>query len=748
MASSATRFAAAGMAALLLLAVPSAALAAESTSGPVPARTVVPKVAPPKSTPALAPTIAKEEALALVKRHFKLPDGPGRLEVELSPEYRPTWQIMYWVDRGSGTTGNSFATVDATTGRIRQVDVGNRLMRLPPTGPLGQPHSEEEGRERAWSLIQTLLPEESASLRPAPPGSNFYSPYSEFGAYNYTWMQYHNEVPVSSSIVRVTIDRYSLDAVSYHDSLQTEATYPPTKAVVSQEEAFALFKAAAVPVLRYQPIYQPQYSVISTPTQPEMKLVYEMDLPFMLDPVTGKPVGFPGDEVPVPGPEPVSAGGDPLKAAALPLTEADAIALARQILELPPDAEMRVDPPGEGPQISVNSTGSDSFGAVTLNRKTGMVVHAYRSGSSQGAFEPGDADSTPTAEQKERAKQEAIRAVQRFYSQQLPDLKLNGSPGASPWSQDLGFRFQRYVHGIAYGFDSITVNVDRRTGRWTQLSTHWQDEVKVPEPTGVIEAQKAHETYFAERTVRLVYQSMPRLRRLPTGPGQEPGPAELMLVHQLALSPQASHQNTYGIDAFTGQWIPAEDPLDLKETDAKLTGHWAEGELRYALARLWVAPATLNPDGATTRLQAMNVLLSPYLEMGNWSNGNQPVPYKDIPQDDAQYHLVQQGIGSGMLQPTGEAPLFGGDEAISRAEFAVWIVRLLGLGDLAKSGLNAEASHTDLSGLTAEQRNAVAFLEALGMLAPGGQFRGEDPLTQAEAAAMMVRFLGHLQKTQ
>lgn len=49
------------------------------------------------------PAISKEEALALVQKHFKLPEGPGWLDLELT-RYgpHPVWELNYWFPgRGS-----------------------------------------------------------------------------------------------------------------------------------------------------------------------------------------------------------------------------------------------------------------------------------------------------------------------------------------------------------------------------------------------------------------------------------------------------------------------------------------------------------------------------------------------------------------------------------------------------------------------------------------------------------------------
>lgn len=176
-----------------------------------------------------------------------------------------------------------------------------------------------------------------------------------------------------------------------------------------------------------------------------------------------------------------------------------------------------------------------------------------------------------------------------------------------------------------------------------------------------------------------------------------------------------------------------------------LSGHWAEGELRFLLTNWVITADELNPEGTLTRTQALNLLIRAYQQyMGYWSFRESEIPYTDVPADSALAEAVRYAIGREVLQPEGEAPVFGGDQQVSRAEFAIWLVRLMKLGRLAQSDLKTEPNFADAAELTPEQRNAAAFLEALGVIPSGGAFRGSEPITQAEAAAMVIRTLEYL----
>lgn len=180
--------------------------------------------------------------------------------------------------------------------------------------------------------------------------------------------------------------------------------------------------------------------------------------------------------------------------------------------------------------------------------------------------------------------------------------------------------------------------------------------------------------------------------------------------------------------------------------DEVLSGHWAEGELRFLLNYQILTAETLNPEGALTRAEAVKLLIDVYgqfLQSRVFTQGVE-VPYTNVTVDDAHYVAVSHAVRLGVLRPEGESPAFGGDRQISRAEFAVWLVRIMELGELAQSDLQTVPTFTDGAELTPEQRKAVAFLEVLEIIPSGGAFRGTEPLTQAEAAAMVIRTLEYL----
>jgi len=349
-------------------------------------------------------------------------------------------------------------------------------------------------------------------------------------------------------------------------------------------------------------------------SEPEVKLLYEVEVPGMLDAATGEFVG-PGAVLPQDELREVPAGAAPLKPASLPLTAETAKAFSLQVLELPEEAEgwnLWIDQESEDASfIELYWSGPDGGANVRLDRETGRVLGAYRGFDDYYTDEEA---ADPTPEEKEAALQEAIRVVQRLYGDLVSDLKVDPQGRQPFYHGRISFHFQRYVHGIPYDSDGVHVTVDHRTGKWTDITLIWTGEVEAPAPEGIISPEEAHQGFFEDSAVELVYDSTgDRIEIFP----RTAKPLGLALVYQ--LQGPASEPGFYGIDAFTGEPVMMRTG-DAAEVDRQIAGHWAEGEIRFLLSRYLLGADALNPDRPVTRAEAVNLLIWVYREFkGYWS---------------------------------------------------------------------------------------------------------------------------------
>jgi hypothetical protein len=744
------RAAATGLAAMLALLVPAAALAETTPAKPIP----VPGAAG-GSTAAPAPALSKEEAIALVKRYFAIPDGPGKLNANLDTfGGRMLWQLMYEVRQENGSTGYGIGQVDARTGQILQVSLNPMELRPIRTGPLGTPKPESAAREKAWALVKELFPERVDSLRPAPAGASqtliYFGSGPSSDTYTFIWNEYINEVPLTASSVSVSVDKYSLEIVDLSSNFQT-VKLPAAGQPIAPEEALKLFRANMAPKLSYQPIWS---SVPNARGPGAMKLVYQMAGGGFVDAVSGKFVDSTGREVrALSQPEALPASSEPaVKPDKLPLTAESALVFATAALKMPEAGQVdtgRYPNQGSVANIYWNEPGRSM--SLSVETETGLILNAYRSEAQQPMpydAEPLRPEVTPA--QREQAKQAAIKLVQRFYSQLLGDLKLQPQPDpiyGGPYSR-VSLFFQRFVNGIPAGYDGVRVNIDPATGEWTDFGATWS-KAQFPQVTATVDPQQVEDAFFAVQEPVLSYQVKVDPRREPYRRFAPQAPQDAMLVYQ--LSNPAPGPSLALVDAVSGKPVvlPGQAAALQESVEKVLAGHWAEGELRFMLASGALKPEELDVGRSLTRAQLLQMMITALQRSGRYGGGSdEQLPFTDVKQDDPLYYLVQQGYYLGFLKPEGEQPAFGGDKPATRAEFVLWATRVLGLDRLARTGLKTESGFTDLDTLTAEQQNAIAFLEALGILKPEKRFRGSDPIWQGEGAALVVRLIQYLRSAR
>lgn len=176
-----------------------------------------------------------------------------------------------------------------------------------------------------------------------------------------------------------------------------------------------------------------------------------------------------------------------------------------------------------------------------------------------------------------------------------------------------------------------------------------------------------------------------------------------------------------------------------------MQGHWAE-ETVTGLAYQGIVSGypdkTFRPDKVITRAEIAAILVRALrLEPGS---GEEAV-FRDssnIPAwaRDAVAAAVREGLVKGYPQRNGTVTFEPG-RSISRTEMVCIMSRVLEkkLGSIEPAQLN----FTDVGSIPAWARSGVGIAFAKGIISgyPGGSFRGDRPITRAEAAVMIDRLL-------
>ena len=201
---------------------------------------------------------------------------------------------------------------------------------------------------------------------------------------------------------------------------------------------------------------------------------------------------------------------------------------------------------------------------------------------------------------------------------------------------------------------------------------------------------------------------------------------------------------TATVDHFTKFAAIAVDvPEKTAPAFTDIAGHWGESAIREAAARKLVTgypDGTFRPNSEVTRAEFL-VMLARAL---GWEV---KTPTKELPFADADRigpwaaGAVEAALDRGVVggYPDGA---FRPDAPVTRAEMAAMIARALGFADMA-GGPDALTPFADDADIPAWAKGAVESLRQLGLLQgrADGRFAPDAPLTRAEAAAVLLRWL-------
>lgn len=216
-----------------------------------------------------------------------------------------------------------------------------------------------------------------------------------------------------------------------------------------------------------------------------------------------------------------------------------------------------------------------------------------------------------------------------------------------------------------------------------------------------------------------------------------------------------------GNSASAAQTVTLTGPPPAQATLKDLAGHWSRGEVER-LIELGVVDGLpggiFAPDRPITRAEFVKMLavatgLSPAAAAypaaapGATGLGAERTPFIDIGGHWANGY-IQAAVKAGFVVPADYAEgRFDPDGAISRREIAVMAVRALGLAQAAERSGGA-APFVDAAAIGPDWEGYAVVAQAQGIVngLPGGVFAPGQPATRAEAAAIINRVLGKLER--
>ncbi|PRX62977.1 putative repeat protein (TIGR02543 family) [Cohnella sp. SGD-V74] len=176
-----------------------------------------------------------------------------------------------------------------------------------------------------------------------------------------------------------------------------------------------------------------------------------------------------------------------------------------------------------------------------------------------------------------------------------------------------------------------------------------------------------------------------------------------------------------------------------------ITGHWAEAEIKAAVAKGIVTgyqDGTFRPNQQVSRVEFTALLNRAFKLIGNEGASENPqsefADAASIPTwaRSSVAEATAQGLIRGFADGT-----FRPGELISRTEMAVIAARALHLSD----ALDTKLAFVDANDIPVWAREAVAAVQRAGLMngKNGNRFDPRAPVTRAEAAGLIIRMIEH-----
>lgn len=332
---------------------------------------------------------------------------------------------------------------------------------------------------------------------------------------------------------------------------------------------------------------------------------------------------------------------------------------------------------------------------VYLNASDGKIVSFYRNSKYSD-------EVNITSDEAQKKADEAVKILAPEHFGKEADFifdEENSSNG--------NYRYSRYVNGIEYENNSVSVSVNLCDGSIYSYSIDF-DDCEFPSADGVITSEEACRKLFEQIDYSVWY--LPKTEKD---------------FNTEAVPVYATEANNPVLDAFDGTLMyPVEKDSILPYTD--ISGHYAETVIN-TLAKFGVgfADGKFCPDSNIKQADFVALLMSAFTY-------RHPVVIKDG--FDYSY-LYSRAKNNGIINEGEYAP----ESEITRMDAAVMMIRAIGAEEVAKLESIFVPTFADVS----TNKGYTSILSAMGVVNGDeyGNFNPEGKLSRADAAMMLYNYL-------
>ncbi len=264
--------------------------------------------------------------------------------------------------------------------------------------------------------------------------------------------------------------------------------------------------------------------------------------------------------------------------------------------------------------------------------------------------------------------------------------------------------YDREVNSVRYINDGVHVSYNAQSGMITSYSLDFEEQRNFANPEGALDADTAYKHLMEISPLKKIYMK--------TG-----GSYKVCFT-----------VSEYGkeIDAFTGEeyrdyaWqsTSSYDYTDIEK-------HWAKEKIeKLADVQIGFSGDKFRPDEAATQADVLRLFAA----------GVRNRYYLDYTDEDLYRELISEGI----LTEEEKSP----ERTVTREEAFMYMIRLAGLGDVAKLSDIFKVEYEDGHLLAEGCIGYPAILTGMGVICGnGGRLRPKDEITRAETAVMVYNFM-------
>ncbi len=627
--------------------------------------------------------------------------------------------------------------------------------------------TEEQGKKMADEFVQKFHPEIYKQVKLVGDGALSYGPKRYYSTnYQFRYVQMVNGLAFEPNYISIDVDGIRGKISGFSHRWKEGLTFPAVKDVIGEEKAKALFEKEIKMELNYIPYRTEPYDYdrgIKT-----IKLVYSptFTLGDQLDAKEGKMLDWSGriqenrieKNITEKQKEEIFKNGKKIETPAKEIDE-------KQASQIMKDHIKNIF--GEGYELEnlrylenenywessgkkawsgqfVKKEGGSRFndmGQININALTGemITIASHNWANMDEKFE-----SKLTWEE---GYDKAIESISEFFPQKIKEIKTeqmyikypNFFNGKEVEQRYYYYHFPRIVNGISYGEDSISVELDRKTGLIQSFRCMWNDEAKFPSTAGVIGQDKARATFFEDHGPKLVY-TLFNSSKDPKNPAEE-----VRLVYR--LNREMTYSPFTNVDAVTGEKVDYNGEIIRgKESSFKerVKGHWAEKEINILANQGIIDINQFDMDREITLLEAVKMMVNGKGYETYRLRGMEPLKFSTYKPEDSEYKYLQMAVHYGIME--NKTMSFDGERKISREEMAELLIKLLRYEKLARAKGIYTLAFDDQGEVSPERLGAVALCTGLEIMGGrDGKIRPKDSATMVEMAVAVYKALENIQ---